>query len=439
MNRHDHVKADAFQVVAKPVGPICNLACKYCYYLEKENLYAGGTRWRMPDEVLEMFIRQKLESSDLSVENFVWQGGEPTLLGIEFFKKTVSLQKKYANGKKIENSFQTNGTLLNDEWCQFFSENEFLIGLSIDGPRGIHDQFRVTKSNEPSFDRVLRGIEVLKKHEVAFNTLTVLHRENASRPLELYHFLKEIGHGFMQFIPLVELISDQQFRENQHPIIDPDFDGNVTVSKRSVKPRQFGRFLCTVFDEWVRKDVGQYYVQTFENILSAWTGIEPSICIFSRTCGQSLVIEHNGDIYSCDHYVYPQYKLGNILQKDLYSIFNSPKQRKFGNKKWKALPKYCRVCHARFACNGECPKNRVLKAPDGEPGLNYLCEGYKMFFEHIDPYMQFMANELRNNKLPSNVMAWKNEKDLKRRLSKTGRNEPCPCGSGKKFKKCCGS
>jgi uncharacterized protein len=426
--------------LAKPIGPICNLDCKYCFYLEKESLYPQVAKWSMRDDVLESYIRQYIESHDTPVISFAWQGGEPTLLGVDYFRRVVELEKRYANGKQIENAFQTNGVLLNEVWAEFFKENRFLIGISIDGPRELHDAYRVDKGGKPTFDRVVRGIETLKQHGVDFNTLTTVHRANAEQPLEVYRFLKECGSGFMQFIPIVERIAHETTADGLH-LISPDFAGQAKVAPWSVEPLQFGKFLCAIFDEWVRKDVGRYYVQLFDISLEMWAGMEASLCIFRRTCGDALAIEHCGDLYSCDHFVYPKNRLGNIMESPLEELVESEQQRHFGEAKASTLPEYCLNCDVRFACNGECPKHRFLKTPDGEPGLNYLCAGYKLFFHHADPYMRFMTSELRSQRAPANVMRWAAMEDARAAMANAKRNDPCPCGSGsgRKFKHCCGS
>ncbi len=428
-------KKSAFSLMAKPIGPICNLDCKYCFYLEKENLYPGTSNFKMSDETLEAYVKQKIEAHGIDQVNFAWQGGEPTLMGVEFFRKAVELQKKYSSGKIINNVLQTNGVLLDDEWCGFFKENNFLIGLSIDGPREIHDAYRVNKGGGDTFDKVVRGINYLKKHKVDFNTLTVIHRYNADFPLEIYNFLKEIGSGYMQFIPIVERESNNK-AENSLNLVSPD-NKEANVTEWSVFPEQYGKFLCAVFDEWVRKDVGNYFVQMFDVALQSWLGMEQSICIFRKTCGDAMIIEHNGDIYSCDHYVYPQNLLGNILENPLESLINSEQQNKFGQDKLDTLPNYCQTCEVKFACNGECPKHRFIKTPDGEEGLNYLCAAYKKFFNYVNPYMKFMAEQLKHQKSPAYVMNWVLEKDKGFPGLNVGRNETCPCGSGKKFKSCC--
>lgn len=427
-----------FHVLAKPIGPICNLDCKYCFYLEKESLYPNVSKWAMREEVLETYIRQYIEAHDTPIVSFAWQGGEPTLLGVEYFRNLVRIQKKYANGKRIQNAFQTNGVLLNDDWARLFKDNEFLIGISVDGPRELHNTYRVDKGGQPTFDKVMKGMEALKRNEVEFNTLTTVHAGNADHPLDVYRFLKQNGSGYMQFIPIVERIAHHVTSDGLQ-LISPDFDGPARVAPWSVGPLQFGRFLCAIFDEWVRSDVGRYYVQLFDVSLEMWTGMEASLCIFRKQCGSALAIEHAGDLYSCDHFVYPKNRLGNIMESTLQSLVDSDQQRSFGEAKETTLPKYCRECDVRFACNGECPKHRFLNTPDGEPGLNYLCAGYKMFFRHIDPYMRFMAAELAARRAPANVMKWIAAQDTQAALSKAGRNDPCPCGSGKKFKHCCGS
>ena len=430
-----------FHVMAKPTGPICNLDCKYCFYLEKENLYPGNRSWAMSDEVLESYIRQYIQAQAAPAITFAWQGGEPTLLGVGFFQSVVELQSRYACGKTIQNALQTNGTLINDEWGEFLQENRFLVGVSIDGPRELHDFYRVDKGGAPTFDRVLRGISKLKEHGVDFNTLTVVHRRNSEYPLEVYRFLKEIGSGFMQFIPLVE-------RKTNVPgpdglvLIAPSFDGSAEVTDWSVEAKTFGTFLSRIFDEWVKNDVGRYYIQQFDVALESWLGLEASLCVFRRTCGSAMAMEHTGDLYSCDHFVYPENRLGNITERSLQEMVSSQQQLAFGQNKCDSLPKMCRECSVRFACHGECPKHRFLKTPDGEPGLNYLCAGYKHFFQHIDPYMRFMAAELRAERAPAGIMNLLREGRATQlqphpKGSGAGRNSPCSCGSGRKTKQCC--
>jgi len=395
-----------FHVLTKPIGPICNLECKYCFYLEKEKLYPGEDSWRMSDAVLEKYVREYIHSQPFAEINFAWQGGEPTLLGVNFFRKVVALQKKFADGKTISNAIQTNGTLLDDEWCEFLAAEKFLVGLSVDGPRELHDRYRVDKNQKPTFDKVMRGLEFLKKHRVDFNTLTVVNRANSQSPLEVYRFLKSIGSEFLQFIPLVERTGNP---ETSLPLAEPplpnDAPTSSSVTEWSVRAEDYGHFLCAIFDEWVRRDVGTTFVQLFDTALGNWMGLGSSLCVFAEKCGAALAIEHNGDLYSCDHYVYPRYKLGNVMNHSLGAMLNSPAQIKFGNDKLDALPKFCRACEVRFACNGECPKHRFIATPDGEAGLNYLCPAYKKFFDHIDPHMKTMARLLQAERAPSEIMA----------------------------------
>lgn len=430
----------AFHILAKPIGPICNLDCKYCFYLEKEQLYPDTQKWGMNDEVLESYIRQYIEAQDVPEIDFAWQGGEPTLLGVEFFAKVVALQKKYAAGKTIRNAFQTNGVLLNDDWGRFLGSNHFLVGLSIDGPAELHDYYRVDKGQQPTFARVMRGIDALKKHHVEFNTLTVVNRKNSYEPLAVYRFLKEVGSGFMQFIPVVErktsFVQIQGVAARDQASSDPE----SLVTDWSVEAKQYGKFLNAIFDEWVRNDVGKYFVQLFDVALESWVGLESSLCVFRQSCGSAMAIEHNGDLYSCDHFVYPEHKLGNILNASMLDLAESEQQKSFGMAKLDALPAYCQRCDVRFACNGECPKHRFATTPQGEPGLNYLCSAYKSFFNHIDPAMRFMAQELQAGRSPQNVMAWlgAGRKKTVPQKTGTGRNDICICGSGLKYKKCCG-
>lgn len=423
--------------MAKPGGAICNLDCTYCFYLEKENLYINNKNWRMSGDVLRSYVKQYIETQDVPVVTFAWQGGEPTLLGVDFFEKVVELQREYSNGKKIENTFQTNGVLLDDDWCEFFKENDFLIGLSIDGPEEIHDRYRVFKGGQPSFAKVMNGLEYLQKHRVDYNTLTCVQKDNSYEPLKVYQFLKDIGSNFMQFIPIIERQADNS--DELLRLVKPSYDKSAFVPDWSVESLQYGKFLTDIFDEWVRNDVGQYYVQIFDMALEIWYSGHSSLCLFKETCGGAMAIEHNGDIYSCDHYVYPENKLGNLTEESLGKIVNSEKQLKFGNDKRDTLPKYCQECEVKFACKGECPKHRFIFTPDGEYGLNYLCAGYKHFFNHINPYMKFMSKQLFQKLPPANVMGWAKEKDRGFPSYKLGRNDECPCGSGKKAKVCCGN
>jgi len=394
-----------FQVMAKPTGSLCNLDCTYCFYLEKEKLYPGTKNWQMSPDVLEAYIRQYIESQPQEVVTFAWQGGEPTLLGIHWFENVVTLQEQYSQGKRIENVLQTNGVTLNADWAHFFADNNFLIGISIDGPRELHDVYRVDKGQQPTFDHVMRGIEHLKEAQVRFNTLTVVNRKNSSHPFEVYQFLRQIGSEFMQFIPVVERRA-RRADPNGLVLLSPNDTTDSQVTEWSVEPNGYGDFLCTIFDEWVRKDVGRYFVQLFDVTLELWLGMPPSLCVFSETCGEALVLEHQGDVYSCDHYVYPENKLGNILDDSLAWLAGMEKQRSFGSAKRDSLPGFCRNCDVRFACNGECPKHRFMTTPDGEPGLNYLCAAYKKFFHHVAPYMEFMGRELLNRRPPARVMEY---------------------------------
>lgn len=411
----------AFSIIIKPHGPICNLDCTYCYYLSKEKLYWSSTGFRMSKTTLEELTRQYITSQDTLGVTFFWQGGEPTLMGLQFYKDAVALQEKYRSpGMLISNAFQTNGMTLDEAWCEFFREHRFLVGLSLDGPMQLHDHFRKDKSRNPTFHKVMRALRLLQDHHVEFNVLCVVNRVNADYPLEVYKFLKEQGVTHIQFIPAV----------GRQP------DGSI--SSWTVGAEQYGRFLCTIFDEWVDNDVGKIFVQAFEVPLAAWMGLEPSLCSSSRTCGRTLVVEHNGDVYACDHFVTPEYLLGNIHETHLGELAALPFQRRFGAKKYDSLPRYCRECPVLLTCNGGCPKDRFIVTPDGEPGLNYLCAGYKRFFTHIVPYVQRMASDLQ-------LWGWASSKargsDVSARRAKprhkVGRNDPCPCGSGKKYKRCC--
>ena len=397
-------KPFAFQAMAKPIGPTCNLNCTYCYYLEKHKLYKDTGSFRMSDDLLETFIKQYIIVQEVPVIQFVWQGGESTLLGLDYFKRIVELQKKHASGKKIENAFQTNGTLLDDEWCAFLKKHNFLVGISIDGPKHLHDAHRPFRNGSPSFEKVMNGIMLLKKHKVEFNTLTVIHRDNVKYGVEIYNFLKFIGSGFLQFIPIVERTKKNADTDTLN-LVGPEHP-EAYVTDWSVRPDDYGDFLITIFNEWVKRDVGSVYVQIIDATLANWVGESPGICVFSPTCGDAVVVEHNGDVYSCDHFVYPEYKLGNIKERTLFSFVKSEKQQAFGNKKLMGLPNQCITCEYRFACHGECPKHRFLRTASGELGLNYLCSAYKKFYTHVHPYMQFMAEELKADRAPSNVMAF---------------------------------
>lgn len=397
----------AFNVMAKPVGALCNLNCTYCYYLEKYGFYANEKMPRMSDEVLETFIRDYIAAQDIPEVSFVWQGGEPSLLGIDFFKKVLALEKKYANGKHIENAFQTNGTLINDDWAAFLADNRFLVGLSIDGPRELHNARRVTRAGTGSFDLVFAGMQRLKRFGVEFNTLSVVGRHNVNFPLEIYEFLRETGSGFIQFIPLVERAAtpaEAPLRLSGPPDLATGTLGGSVVTPWSVSPEAYGDFLCKIYDVWVRRDVGKTFVQIFDVALCAWAGVPAPLCVFREKCGRALAVEHNGDIFSCDHFVYPKYRLGNLLTTPLATLADAPAQKKFGELKASALPRVCKKCGVRFACRGECPKHRFLRTPDGEPGLNYLCAAYKKFFSHVAPTMSRMKALLEQDRAPAEIM-----------------------------------
>lgn len=373
-------------VMLKPIGAVCNLRCNYCYYLEKKNLYPDSKNFVMSEQVLEEFIEQYMNSQTTRQILFTWHGGETLMRPISFFQKAMDLQRKYAHGRRIDNCLQTNGTLLTDQWCQFFKDNNFLIGISVDGPQHCHDRYRKTKDNRPSFYHVMKGIALLKKYDIEFNIMGVVNDYNVDYPLEFYNFFKEIDCRYIQFAPIVERIEGEYA------------PWNVPAAK-------WGDFLIAIFDEWVKKDVGSYFIQYFDSTLANWVGQQPGVCTLAKTCGHAGVLEFNGDIYSCDHFVYPEYKLGNIRSQTLTQMMYSPQQIKFGNDKYDKLPRQCKECQFLFACYGECPKNRIVKTKDGEDGLNYLCQGYYRFFKHVAPYMDFMKNELENGRPPANVMS----------------------------------
>ena len=392
-----------FSLITKPTGSLCNLRCNYCFYLEKQNLYSGEKISRMPDNLLEEYVRQYIDSQPVPQVNFVWQGGEPSLMGIEFYKKALAFQRKYVAGKQIENSFQTNGILLNDEWCRFFHDNRFLVGISIDGPKALHDKYRQTRDNRPTFDKVLHAIELLNKHKVEFNTLSVVNDYNVNYPLEVYRFLKSIGSHYMQFTPVVERVSNENQNKGLRLLSNEERDDAV-VTDWSVDALGYGKFLTAIFDEWVKKDVGQYFVQMFDATLANWVSLQPGVCTMAKKCGNAGVIERNGDVYSCDHFVFPEYYLGNIRKENLKEMMNSVTQQMFGDNKFSRLPEQCKECSYLTQCWGECPKNRFLTTDQGEYGLNYLCEGLKYFFSHVTPAMEFMANEIYNKRSPANIM-----------------------------------
>jgi uncharacterized protein len=420
-------------VLAKPTGATCNLACSYCFFLDKELLYPES-KFRMSEETLEAYITQLIETHHSSEVTVAWQGGEPTLMGIDFYRKAIQLQEKSRRpGMTFENTMQTNGTLLNDEWCQFFKENNFLIGLSLDGPRHLHDFYRVDKGGAPTFDRVMHGLRLLQKHGVEYNILTAVNHINADHPVQVYRYLRdEVGTKWIQFIPVIERMNPGGLNLIQL---------GDHVSPRSVHPEQFGRFLIQVYDEWLDNDVGQIFVQTFEATLRNWMQLPSSgMCVFDKTCGYGLALEHNGDLYSCDHFVEPGYLLGNINQVHMRELVSSDEQHIFGVNKRDALPKFCLECPVLFACKGECPKNRFLLTPDGEPGLNYLCSGYKAFFQHADESMKVMAMLMFNDRFASEVMQIlaKRKEELSQLYQSSKPEHPCPCSSGLKFQACHG-
>jgi uncharacterized protein len=383
----------AFNVMTKPRGSICNLECKYCYYLSKEKLYPNGS-FLMSDELLEIYTRQYIEAQNYPEVNFAWQGGEPTLMGLDFFRKAVALQQKYRRpGMRIQNSLQTNAVGLDDAWAQFFRQHDFLIGVSLDGPEELHDAYRVDKGGHPTQRRVLQGIRTLQRNRVDFNILCCVHAANGEHPLQVYRYLRdEVGAQFIQFIPIVERLNGG----------GKPASGQVT--RRSIQGRVYGQFLSAVFDEWVRRDVGCVFVQLFDVCLGVWLGRPANLCVFDETCGLGLALEHNGDVYACDHYVEPRYRLGNIRETDLSALVACKEQVKFGLAKRERLPRECRKCDVRFICNGGCPKNRLQRTPQGEPAPNYLCEGYQTFFRHINEPMKLMAMLIRLERAPAEVM-----------------------------------
>lgn len=407
-NNKNRFSTSEFQLMTKPTGPVCNLDCVYCYYLEKKNLFSESDSFTMSDEVTESFIRQYIESQSSPEIVFSWQGGEPTLAGIDYFKKVVDWELKYAGKKTIANTFQTNGVLIDDNWAKFLAEYKFLVGISIDGPEHLHDKYRRNSAGKPSFSKVMSGIEMLRKYQVEFNTMTVVNDYNSRHPMEIYNFLKSISSEYFQFIPIVER---QAIKKNiDLKLIAPNDREKAKIAPWSVNPVQYGRFLNTIFDEWVRNDVGTTFVRIFDVALSATMGQDPGLCIFQETCGRVAVIERNGNVYSCDHYVYERNLLGNILDTPIKMMMNSDKQIKFAVDKKTKLPNKCLKCAYLKTCWGGCPKHRITDIGSGIKKLNYFCKGYKLFFEHIKPHMDFMANELRNNRAPANVMDW--TKDL---------------------------
>ena len=393
--------AKPLYVMLKPAGAHCNLACKYCYYLEKNNLYQNTPRHLMSDEMLEQFTREYIEAQTMPQVLFTWHGGEPLMRSIDFYKKALALQKKYAHGKQIDNVIQTNGTLLTDEWCEFFAKNHWLVGISIDGPQEYHDHYRVTPAGKPSWEKVMQGISLLKKHRVEWNAMAVVNAYNAEHPLEFYHFFRDNGCQYLQFTPIVERLTEHEDGRTLASLAD---DREIPLADASVTPQQWGNFLCTIFDDWVRHDVGKTFVEIFDCTLANWMGVLPGICAYSKECGHAGVMEHNGDVYSCDHFVFPEYKLGNIRDQSLIDMLYGEKQQVFSRLKHTSLPRQCKECDMEFACHGECPKNRFEKDKYGEPGLNYLCQGYYQYYSHVAPYMDFMKRELLAQRPPANIM-----------------------------------
>ena len=393
--------AKPLYVMLKPAGAHCNLACKYCYYLEKNNLYQNSHRHLMSDEMLEQFTREYIEAQTMPQVLFTWHGGEPLMRSIDFYKKALALQKKYAHGKQIDNVIQTNGTLLTDEWCEFFAKNHWLVGISIDGPQEYHDHYRMTPAGKPSWEKVMQGINLLKKHRMEWNAMAVVNAYNAEHPLEFYHFFRDNGCQYLQFTPIVERLTEHEDGRTLASIAD---DREIPLADASVTPQQWGNFLCTIFDDWVRHDVGKTFVEIFDCTLANWMGVLPGICAYSKECGHAGVMEHNGDVYSCDHFVFPEYKLGNIREQSLIDMLYGEKQQAFSRLKHTSLPRQCKECDMEFACHGECPKNRFEKDKYGEPGLNYLCQGYYQYYTHVSPYMDFMKRELLAQRPPANIM-----------------------------------
>ena len=393
--------AKPLYVMLKPAGAHCNLACKYCYYLEKNKLYPTAQRHLMSNEMLEQFTREYIEAQTMSQVLFTWHGGEPLLRSIDFYRKALSLQQKYAGGRRIDNVIQTNGTLLTDEWCEFFAQNHWLVGISIDGPQPYHDHYRLTAAGKPSWKKVMQGIKLLKKHGVEWNAMAVVNAYNVNHPLEFYRFFKENGCQFLQFTPIVERLTRHEDGRTLASLADKD---EISLSEASVAPEQWGYFLCAIFDEWVRKDVGKIFVEIFDCTLANWMGISPGICAYSKECGHAGVMEHNGDVYSCDHFVFPEYKLGNIRDHSLIDMLYGEQQQEFSRLKHSSLPRQCKECDMEFACHGECPKNRFMKDKYGDSGLNYLCPGYYHYYQHVAPYMDYMKQELMSQRPPSNIM-----------------------------------
>lgn len=411
--------AKPLYVMLKPASSHCNMACEYCYYLEKKHLYEDGKRRLMSDEMLELFTKEYIEAQTMNSVLFTWHGGEPLMRSLDFYKKAMALQRKYANGRHIDNVLQTNGMLLTDEWCEFLAQNHWLVGISIDGTQDMHDHYRHTASGKPSWEQVMHGIELLKKHHVEWNAMAVVNDYNVERPLEFYRFFKEIGCQYLQFTPIVERIvktedgcklASLKDREDELASLRGEGDKlaslktDAALSASSITPEQWGNFLCTIFDEWVRHDVGRVFVELFDCTLANWVGVAPGICAYGKECGHAGVMEYNGDVYSCDHFVFPEYKLGNVMEKSLIEMLYGEKQQVFSRLKHASLPRQCKECDMEFACHGECPKNRFEVDRYGERGLNYLCRGYYQFYTHVAPAMDFMKRELQAGRAPANIM-----------------------------------
>lgn len=400
----------AFNIMIKPAGSLCNLDCNYCYYLDKAEIY-GGKEPVMTLEMLETCIREYIAANDVQEVMFNWHGGEPLVLGLDFYKKAVALEQKYAGDKIIRNTIQTNGTLLTQEWASFFRDNDFLVGISVDGPQDIHDKYRKDKGGAPTFDKVMRGVSLLYRNNVQYNTMTTVNHASEGRGLEVYEFLKSIGSRYMQFMPVVEHVkypegkNGKPLKYARPHIVDPSEEG-ASIAPWSVGSMAFGKFMCEIFDSWVLADVGRYFVNLFDAALARWCGVMPGTCAYAETCGGNSVIEHNGDVYPCDHFVYPQYRLGNILENDLRTMMTSQEQVRFGISKRNSLPGRCVRCRYRFACNGECPKHRFNVTESGQTGLNALCDGYFMFYSHVEPYMDKMKELLDSQQAPAGVMPW---------------------------------
>jgi len=402
-----------YQIFAKPIGSFCNLRCDYCYYLKKQNLYPGETPFRMPDDILEEYIRQHIETCPEPVIRFAWHGGEPTLLGLDYFHRVIELQRKYQpSHRQILNGIQTNGTLLDEGWCRFLAAEGFGVGLSLDGPQEMHDSHRLTRGGQPTHSQAMRGYELLRKHRIPCDILCVVHTQNAHHPREVYRFFKHIKAAHIGFLPFVEP--------------RPELDGGV--SSYTVPSEAFGDFLCTIFDEWTSQDIGKVRIQIFEETAATALGQEHALCIFKKTCGDAPVLEHNGDFFACDHFVDKKHLLGNMRETPMVDLIEGQSQRAFGQAKWDSLPRHCRECEVLPLCNGACPKDRILRTPDGEAGLNYLCAGYKRFFTHCRPFLTELS-ALRQPPLPAASRTQAHPR--------IGRNDFCPCGSGKKYKKCC--